>query len=187
MEIASSAYGSILTGRVIETKSGSGKAETTLTIITYSDIDDNTEKKLLCWNSERSPLADRARAFKPNDVFVARAEIDQGDNNIATAFELKAQGLFRLKDEKDKPFFVVSGKVAKVTNGKNVQSIMIPVNFYNGNQKETRWYRVSFWNKLAINDIKKGDRLAVRGCRLREVTYNGFTYQDLTGLDYRKL
>ena len=109
MEIISSVYGTIIYGKVIGLKPGTGNAASRLTIVTLSEINENGQIvgghyiKVLFWNSKngKQKLSDRARKLKSGDLISCRVIFDAGIHSKAVGFEFKRSGLYTLamKDE----------------------------------------------------------------------------------------
>lgn len=109
MEIISSVYGTIIYGKVIGLKPGTGNAASRLTIVTLNEINENGQIvgghyiKVLFWNSKngKQKLSDRARKLKSGDLISCRVVFDAGIHSKAVGFEFKRSGLYTLamKDE----------------------------------------------------------------------------------------
>ena len=104
MEIISSVYGTIIYGKVIGLKPGTGNAASRLTIVTLNEINENGQIvgghyiKVLFWNSKngKQKLSDRARKLKSGDLISCRVIFDAGIHSKAVGFEFKRSGLYTL-------------------------------------------------------------------------------------------
>lgn len=183
MKLADSKYGTVIYGKVVKTKPGSGNASSKLTIISLSEINYEQKEtgrvvKVLCWNSEKNEwanLSDKARRLAPGQIITARVTFDIGDPDKCTAFELKKQGLYKLVTKNNEEQVVVCGKVAKTISSKNFFGAYIPIETYIEHETKTHWYLVSFFGEQALKQSKylgKGDLLFVAGTR-KEVNLGG--------------
>lgn len=186
MVITKTDYGDIIFGRVKETQKGYRSNSEKQTIVTIQCTQTGKEVKMHCWNNEHSTLSDRARKLHEGDIISARVQFDIGDETKCTCYEMKKAGLYKTS-RKGFEQYVLVGKVAKATKGKTVTCFMIPSYNYVDNKKVTYWYQVCFWNseaEKAAREIKKDDVICVRASKLKENTYNGFSYKELNATEY---
>ena len=183
MRIAESKYGTIIFGVVQGIKPGSGRAADSLTIVTVTDGNRNDTVKVLFWNSSRdngAKLSDRARKMSVGTCITARVIWDEGDPHKCTGYELKYSGMYRLSSYTSQTLYVLHGKVAKVTKGRGVTMLWIPVNRYHA---ATVWYRLSLWGIASVeNEILKGDIIAARSNILKESHFNDMNFWDMSAV-----
>lgn len=188
LTLTSSVYGSIVCGRVLKTKPGSGSAFDKLTIVTITDVSTNGAPlgesiKILFWNSEKgSKLSDKARKLIPGELISARVVFDVGLPDKAIGYELKKSGLYTLTLDSAEESYVLHGKVSKVVTGKDYLGVYVPIMRFVDNQRVTLWYLATFWNDTAkhfANSLKKGDTVFIRGYAKAERTYNNWNYIEL--------
>lgn len=186
MVITESDYGSVICGVVKDVRQGVGSAKDSLSIITLNDMDlygniVQKEEKMLCWNKEHEdsfiPLASKALRMRSGEVLLARVRYDIGDPNKSTCYEMKKQGIFKLRyhgNEKN----LLSGRVAKVYHGDKVTGVWIPTYKPNNRGYDTIWYHICFWNTQGniAKVIGRGDYLIVRCGKMTEKSYNGKYY-----------
>lgn len=189
MVLGQGKYGTVIYGKVLKTKPGTGNAAGRLIIVSLAEINFKGEPmnrvvKVLCWNSEKSEwsqLADKAKKLLPGQIVTFRVQFDIGDPNKATAFELKKKGTYKLTQENDEEQFIVCGKVVKTISSDNFFGAYVPVNHYVEKEEVTEWYLVSFFGTVAEKQrsfLGKGDTLFVRGKR-KEVTLGNRTFQQI--------
>lgn len=99
-----SVYGTIIYGKVIGLKPGTGNAASRLTIVTLNEINENGQIvgghyiKVLFWNSKngKQKLSDRARKLKSGDLISCRVVFDAGIHSKAVGFEFKRSAYIHL-------------------------------------------------------------------------------------------
>ena len=190
MEIISSVYGTIIYGKVIGLKPGTGNAASRLTIVTLNEINENGQIvgrhyiKVLFWNSKngKQKLSDRARKLKSGDLISCRVVFDAGIHSKAVGFEFKRSGLYTLAMKDEQKTYILHGHAEKVIHGKNGYcGIYVPIKRYQNGSFQTVWYLASFFNSNI--SVVKGDTVFLRGYRISDKSYNGFDYLDLTCSD----
>ena len=190
MEIISSVYGTIIYGKVIGLKPGTGNAASRLTIVTLNEINENGQIvgghyiKVLFWNSKngKQKLSDRARKLKSGDLISCRVVFDAGIHSKAVGFEFKRSGLYTLAMKDEQKTYILHGHAEKVIHGKNGYcGIYVPIKRYQNGSFQTVWYLTSFFNSNI--SVVKGDTVFLRGYRISDKSYNGFDYLDLTCSD----
>ena len=171
MEIISSVYGTIIYGKVIGLKPGTGNAASRLTIVTLNEINENGQIvgghyiKVLFWNSKngKQKLSDRARKLKSGDLISCRVVFDAGIHSKAVGFEFKRSGLYTLAMKDEQKTYILHGHAEKVIHGKNGYcGIYVPIKRYQNGSFQT---------------------VFLRGYRISDKSYNGFDYLDLTCSD----
>ena len=174
MRLAEGKYGTVIYGKVLKTKPGSGSAAGKLIIVSLAETNYKGESmdrivKVLCWNSDKNEwnqLADKAKKLLPGQIVTFRVQFDIGDPNKATAFELKKKGIYKIIKENNEEQIVVIGKIAKTVSSDNFFGAYIPVSKYINKEEVTEWYLVSFFGDVAQKQktfLGKGDSLFVRG------------------------
>ena len=155
MEIISSVYGTIIYGKVIGLKPGTGNAASRLTIVTLNEINENGQIvgghyiKVLFWNSKngKQNLSDRARKLKSGDLISCRVIFDAGIHSKAVGFEFKRSGLYTLAMKDEQKTYILHGHAEKVIHGKNGYcGIYVPIKRYQNGSFQTVWYLASFFN-----------------------------------------
>lgn len=198
IEVAESPYGSIIAGRVIKLKNGTGKAEGKLTIVKIAEITGDgrpasRKVTMLCWNSSKHGsrfLADRAAALKPGDAVSARIEWDKGDLNKCTAFEIKKSGIYSLTADQNKKDIIICGTVCRtsIENDGSFTAFMAVKQKRNPGF-ETAWYRAVFRNHKPGHEkpVSNGEMLLIRCDRIKEVTFMNYHWKETVVYKFKKI
>ncbi len=153
MEIISSVYGTIIYGKVIGLKPGTGNAASRLTIVTLNEINENGQIvgghyiKVLFWNSKngKQKLSDRARKLKSGDLISCRVIFDAGIHSKAVGFEFKRSGLYTLAMKDEQKTYILHGQCRKSdSREKWILWDICPYKRYQNGSFQTVWYLASF-------------------------------------------
>lgn len=198
IEVADSPHGSIIAGRVIKVKKGTGKVAGRLAIVKIADVTgdgrpSSRKVTMLCWNSSKNKvmsLADRAVNLKPGDAVSARVEWDKGDLNKCTAYEIKKSGTYSLTAEQNKKDIIICGTVCRTAVEKNGSfTAFMPVKKKKGSKFETVWYRAVFKNYTFTHGrpVNSGEMLLIRCDRIKEVTFMNFQWKEAEVYKFKKI